>query len=153
MNRSLALAAMCFVIGCASSQPPPQTVAPPSEPAPEPVASGTVSPPPAQYPPGLEVVDTKIGSGVECKKGDRITVRYVGTLDDGTEFDHNDKATFQIGVGMLIKGWDEGIPGMRVGGVRKLTIPPSLGYGTKATGKIPAYSTLHFEVELLEVNP
>ena len=54
---------------------------------------------------------------------------------------------------MLIKGWDEGIPGMKVGGIRQLTVPPSLGYGSKQTGKIPAYSTLHFEVELLEITP
>ncbi|MBC8135600.1 MAG: FKBP-type peptidyl-prolyl cis-trans isomerase [Fibrella sp.] len=75
-----------------------------------------------------------------------MTVRYVGTLDDGTEFDSNKSATFWIGKGMLIQGWDEGIPGMRIGGIRNLTIPPSLGYGSTAKGKIPAYSTLHFAV-------
>jgi FKBP-type peptidyl-prolyl cis-trans isomerase len=151
VNRSLALAAV--FVGCAASQATaPAPVAPPSEPA-EPIASGTVAPPTKQYSPGLEVVDTKLGTGAECKAGDRISVRYRGTLDDGSEFDSNAKATFQIGVGMLIKGWDEGIPGMRVGGVRQLTVPPSLGYGSKAMGKIPAYSTLHFEVELLEINP
>ncbi len=112
---------------------------------PEPVESK------AQYSPGLEVVDVKVGGGDACKAGDKITVRYVGTLDDGSEFDSNPSATFWIGKGMLIQGWDEGIPGMRVGGVRKLTIPPSLGYGASAKGKIPAYSTLHFEVELLAI--
>ena len=93
----------------------------------------------------------KVGPGDACKAGDKITVRYLGTLDDGTEFDSNASATFWIGKGMLIKGWDEGIPGMRIGGVRNLTIPPSLGYGASAKGKIPAYSTLHFEVELLAI--
>jgi len=152
MNRSLALAAV--LVGCAASQasaPPP--VAAPPEPSAEPVASGTVAPPPAQYPPGLGVVDTKLGTGPECKKGDSCKVRYIGTLEDGTEFDSNPGVTFQIGVGMLIRGWDEGIPGMKIGGVRKLTVPPSLGYGSKAKGNIPAYSTLHFEVELLAVIP
>lgn len=141
---------VALLLGCASSPPPPAEPAPPPRPAapveePAPVAS--------KYSPGLEVVDVKVGAGQECKAGDKITVRYVGTLDDGTEFDSNNSATFWIGKGMLIKGWDEGIPGMRIGGVRTLVIPPSLGYGASAKGKIPAYSTLHFEVELLAIEP
>jgi FK506-binding nuclear protein len=151
-KRAFGLAALLFgCIPAQSSAPPP--VAAPSEAPAEPVASGTVAPPPAKYPPGLIVVDAKVGTGAECKKGDRIQVRYVGTLDDGTEFDSQAKSEFQIGVGMLIQGWDEGIPGMKVGGIRQLTIPPSLGYGSKQMTKIPAYSTLHFEVELLAISP
>jgi FKBP-type peptidyl-prolyl cis-trans isomerase len=150
MNRSLALAA--FLVGCASSNPPAAQPIAPTEPSSTP-APATFAPPPSQYPPGLGVEDSKIGTGPECKKGDTCKVRYVGTLEDGTEFDSNPGATFQIGVGMLIKGWDEGIPGMRVGGVRKLTVPPALGYGANKRGKIPANSFLYFEVELLAVNP
>jgi len=149
MHRSLTLAAL--LMGCASANPPPAQPIAPTEPTQQPVA---FTPPPkaAQYPPGLGVEDTKLGTGPECKKGDSCKVRYVGTLDDGTEFDRNAGVTFQIGVGMLIKGWDEGIPGMRVGGVRHLTVPPSLGYGGKKMGKIPENSFLYFEVELLAVN-
>ncbi len=98
------------------------------------------------------MVDAKVGSGPACKAGDKITVRYVGKLDDGNTFDESAGATFPIGTGMLIKGWDEGIPGMRVGGVRRLTIPASLGYGAKgAPPKIPPFSVLYFEVELLAI--
>ena len=105
---------------------------------------------------GSDVVE---GTGAAAKSGDKVDMQYVGVLfNGGKQFDASwDRGkkpfTFTIGQGAVIKGWDEGIPGMRVGGVRQLTIPPSLGYGTKATGKIPAFSTLHFEVELLEVNP
>lgn len=147
-SRWVVLAAMCWS-GCGGGQP----AASPRAPEPEPAPAATAEAPKRQYSPGLEVVDVKVGSGPECKPGDRITVRYVGTLDDGSEFDSSPSVTFTIGVGMLIKGWDEGIPGMRVGGVRKLTIPASLGYGSAAKPKIPAYSTLHFEVELLAINP
>lgn len=141
-----------LLVGCggASANTPEPAPAPrPPPPKEEPAAAAS-----AKYSPGLEVVDVKIGGGKECKAGDKITVRYVGTLDDGTEFDRSKpSATFWIGKGMLIKGWDEGIPGMREGGVRNLTIPPSLGYGASAKGKIPAYSTLHFEVELISIEP
>lgn len=106
---------------------------------------------------GLKIEDLKVGTGPEAKQGDTITVNYVGALENGTVFDASDKhggpATFQIGVGQLIKGWDEGIPGMKVGGKRKLVVPPSLGYGSQniGNGLIPPNSTLVFEVELLAV--
>lgn len=106
---------------------------------------------------GLEIQDLKIGSGPEAKMGDTISVNYSGSLDNGTVFDassnHGGPATFQIGVGQLIKGWDIGIPGMKIGGKRKLIVPPSLGYGSQdiGNGLIPPNSTLVFEVELLAV--
>lgn len=106
---------------------------------------------------GLQIEDLQVGTGPEAKAGDTISVNYVGALDNGTVFDASDKhggpATFQIGVGQLIKGWDEGIPGMKVGGKRKLIVPPSLGYGSQNVGNglIPPNSTLIFEVELLAV--
>ncbi len=96
----------------------------------------------------------KIGDGPVCQPNDTIRVRYVGTLDDGTPFDAQESATFTIGVGALIKGWDEGVPGMRVGGVRSLTVPASLGYGAKgAPPDVPPFAQLHFEIELLAIEP
>jgi len=106
---------------------------------------------------GLQIQDLKVGTGSEAKAGDTISVNYVGSLENGTVFDasskHGGPATFQIGVGQLIKGWDIGIPGMKVGGKRKLVVPPSLGYGSQNVGNglIPPNSTLVFEVELLVV--
>ncbi len=106
---------------------------------------------------GLKIQDLKVGTGPEAKAGDTISVNYIGSLENGTVFDasanHGGPATFQIGVGQLIKGWDIGIPGMKVGGKRKLVVPPSLGYGSQniGNGAIPPNSTLVFEVELMAV--
>lgn len=104
---------------------------------------------------GLQIQDEAIGTGQEVKSGDTVTVNYLGTLTDGTKFDssydRNQPFTTQIGTGQVIKGWDEGIVGMKVGGKRKLIIPPSLGYGDQAAGSIPPNSTLIFEIELLSV--
>lgn len=104
---------------------------------------------------GLKLQDTVVGTGAEVKSGSTVTVNYLGTFMDGTKFDssYDRRAPFstQIGVGVVIKGWDEGIVGMKVGGKRKLIIPPSLGYGEVASGAIPPNSTLVFEVELLGV--
>ncbi len=103
----------------------------------------------------LEVVDLVVGSGATAVSGDTLTVHYVGTLTNGTRFDSSRDAgqpyTFRLGVGAVIAGWDMGVPGMRVGGTRKLTIPPSLGYGSQRVGSIPPNSTLVFEVELLSI--
>ncbi len=104
----------------------------------------------------LKYVDLVEGSGREARKGDTIDVHYVGTLTNGAEFDssrkRNEPFSITLGAGEVIKGWDEGIPGMKEGGKRKLIIPPELGYGPRAMGdKIPANSTLVFEVELLKV--
>jgi FKBP-type peptidyl-prolyl cis-trans isomerase len=104
---------------------------------------------------GLQMQDLTVGTGQEVKSGDTVTVNYLGTLTDGTKFDssydRNQPFTTQIGTGQVIKGWDEGIVGMKVGGKRKLIIPPSLGYGAQAAGNIPPNSTLVFEVELISV--
>jgi FKBP-type peptidyl-prolyl cis-trans isomerase len=105
----------------------------------------------------LTSVDAVIGTGEEAKNGDVVTVHYVGTLQDGTLFDasrkHGDKGfTFTLGAGQVIKGWDIGVAGMKVGGKRTLTIPSQLAYGNQAVGGvIPANATLVFEVELLKV--
>jgi FKBP-type peptidyl-prolyl cis-trans isomerase len=105
---------------------------------------------------GLQYVDEKEGDGAVARKGTSVTVHYTGTLKDGKKFDssHDRKQpfTFQLGAGKVIKGWDEGVAGMKVGGKRKLIIPPELGYGARGAGNvIPPNSELTFEVELLKV--
>ncbi len=105
--------------------------------------------------PKVEMEDLVVGKGTEAVSGKTITVHYTGTLKDGTKFDSSvdrkEPFTFSLGAGQVIKGWDQGVAGMKVGGKRKLTIPPELGYGANTVGAIPANSTLIFEVELLEV--
>jgi FKBP-type peptidyl-prolyl cis-trans isomerase len=105
---------------------------------------------------GLIKEDLVEGTGAEATAGQRVTVHYRGTLTDGREFDasynRNEPFTFNLGAGQVIKGWDEGVAGMKEGGKRKLTIPPDLGYGARgAGGVIPPNATLVFEVELLKV--
>ncbi|KAG6903009.1 hypothetical protein C0995_007442 [Termitomyces sp. Mi166 len=103
---------------------------------------------------GIKILDAKIGSGPLAKKGNTVRVRYIGKLTSGKIFDKNVKGkpfTFQLGKGEVIKGWDEGVVGMQVGGERKLTIPPAMGYGSQAVENIPKNSTLIFEVKLLEI--
>ncbi len=106
-------------------------------------------------PSGLEYEDIVVGSGPEAQSGQQVSVHYAGTLQNGQKFDasrdHGGPFEFTLGAGQVIKGWDEGVAGMRVGGKRKLIIPPSLGYGNRAIGPIPPNSTLVFEVELLGV--
>lgn len=98
----------------------------------------------------LGVEDLVVGTGPVVVTGDTTTVTYVGTLTDGTQFDAG-TFTFRVGAGSVIKGWDQGLVGMRVGGKRRLTIPPNLGYGAQATGRIPANSTLKFDITLLAI--
>src|SRR5438309_10862134 len=107
-------------------------------------------------PSGLVYEEITVGSGPEAAAGQNVTVHYTGWLTNGTKFDsskdRNDPFRFGLGQGQVIRGWDEGVQGMKVGGKRKLTIPPQLGYGARgAGGAIPPNATLVFEVELLKV--
>jgi FKBP-type peptidyl-prolyl cis-trans isomerase FkpA len=110
---------------------------------------------------GLQYEDTTVGEGAEAKAGQHVTVHYTGWLrnDDGStgakfdsSKDRNDPFQFSLGAGQVIRGWDEGVQGMKIGGTRRLTIPASLGYGARgAGGVIPPNATLIFDVELLGV--
>lgn len=104
---------------------------------------------------GLKYKDLNVGTGPSPRPGQRATVHYTGTLTDGTKFDSSrDKGqpyTFTLGRGEVIKGWDEGVATMKVGGRRQLIVPPVLGYGGRGQGTIPPNSTLVFDVELLDV--
>jgi peptidylprolyl isomerase len=108
-----------------------------------------------QTPSGLRITDLVIGTGTEAVAGKTVAVNYRGTLENGKEFDSSygrGPFSFPLGGGRVIKGWDEGVAGMKVGGKRKLVIPPDLAYGERgAGGVIPPNATLVFEVELLEV--
>ncbi len=131
------LAALASAVKPAEAQPKPAESAPPSDEK-------------------LVIKDITVGKGAEAKAGDEVKVHYVGTLMDGKEFDaskkHGQPFDFPLGAGRVIKGWDQGVAGMKVGGKRKLTIPPSLGYGARGSPPvIPPNATLQFEVELLEV--
>jgi len=105
---------------------------------------------------GLQYADLVVGKGREAHAGETATVHYTGTLVDGTKFDsskdRNQPFSFRLGAGRVIKGWDEGVEGMKIGGTRKLVIPPELGYGARGAGaRIPPNATLIFEVELLDL--
>jgi FKBP-type peptidyl-prolyl cis-trans isomerase len=107
-------------------------------------------------PSGLQYTDTIEGTGPVAKSGDNVEVHYTGTFPDGRKFDSSKDRKqpfrFKLGAGMVIKGWDEGVAGMKVGGTRQLIIPSELGYGSRgAGGAIPPNAVLHFEVELLKV--
>ncbi len=151
-----------FVVGGCGS--------PPVQPAttPEPVAVSVASAPSAakdlpslttsglRMQDGVSLEDLRVGDGEELHAGQQLSVHYVGTLTDGTTFDSSrdrkEPFQFDIGRGMVIAGWEKGLLGMRVGGIRALTIPPDLAYGKRGAGaKIPPDSTLHFEVELLKI--
>ena len=105
----------------------------------------------------MKIETLKEGTGPEAKSGDAVTVNYIGTLQDGTKFDssldRNQAFSFTLGQSSVIRGWELGVVGMRVGERRKLTIPPELGYGSRAVGDlIPPNSTLIFEIDLLTIN-
>ncbi len=107
---------------------------------------------------GLVIKDEVVGTGTVAAVGDYVTVNYTGKLDDGTTFDSSlnpgrTPFSFVLGAGQVIKGWDEGVLGMAIGGTRDLTIPPDLGYGSQGAGTtIPPNATLHFVVTLLSVS-
>lgn len=104
---------------------------------------------------GLKYVDLKVGDGPVPERGQMLSVHYTGWLENGTKFDSSvdrgEPLDFTIGVGQVIKGWDEGVGSMHVGGKRKLIVPSELGYGAKGVGPIPPDATLIFEVELLAI--
>ena len=171
----LAVAFSVLVAGCGYPDPGnsgstgPKAGTDVSTPTPSPTPSVSPSPggddfnagaglPVVTLPDGLKYVDIVVGTGLQPKKGDTITVHYTGWLSNGTKFDSSrdrgSPATFTIGTGAVIPGWDEAVITMKVGGKRKLILPPALGYG--AAGQpptIPANSTLIFVVELLGVAP
>ena len=172
MNRipmivaSVALAGV-LAVGCASShsaavQDKPATTTAAVAPAPATTPATTPGPVPAPtqeakvhtLPSGLVYEDLVVGEGQVAEAGQTATVHYTGWLTDGTKFDSSldrgDPFQFALGAGQVIRGWDEGVQGMRIGGKRKLTIPSDLGYGSRgAGGVIPPNATLVFEVELL----
>jgi FKBP-type peptidyl-prolyl cis-trans isomerase len=142
-----------------ASAEPSASAAPSAAPAPAPAPAPTPSaaPPAAPTNEKLGSVDVTVGKGQAAKSGDKVSVNYVGKLPDGKEFDasakHGKPFEFQLGQGGVIKGWDQGVVGMKVGGKRRLTIPPSLAYGDRGVpGVIPPGSTLTFDIELLGVN-
>lgn len=143
LGATVALAGL--TTGCSKRvEEPPQSEFKPTE-----------APPLPAGPEKLEIVDDVVGTGPESKKGDTVKVHYTGTLLNGKPFDSSrGKDPFQvtIGQGQVIKGWDEGLPGMKVGGKRTLTIPWQLAYGDKGSGAtIPPKAALKFEVELMEI--
>jgi FKBP-type peptidyl-prolyl cis-trans isomerase FkpA len=118
--------------------------------------SNSTGPTPPTAP--FSATDLREGTGTTAAQGRTVTVSYTGWLYDpsrpeskGTQFDSQPSFTFQLGVGRVIPGWEQGIPGMKVGGQRRLTIPPNLGYGSQMVGSIPPNSTLVFDVMLLNV--
>ncbi len=109
--------------------------------------TGTVS--------SLQVIDTVEGTGVGAKPGDTLTVNYTGVLPDGTVFDSSqgrEPFTFVLGSGEVIRGWDQGLIGMKVGGTRLIAIPAELAYGNRSVGQIPANASLIFQVEMVSIS-
>jgi len=157
----LVLFAAMALTACAAQPATPETPAvdTPAAETPGPEALISVDPPAGMADvTELKVEDIKVGTGAEAKTGDNVTVHYSGWLVDGTKFDSSVDSgqpfTFGVGKGEVIAGWDQGVEGMKVGGVRRLTIPASLGYGDEGAGggAIPPGATLVFDVALLAVN-
>lgn len=170
MSRRILLLLLACVTGVAAlalagcgSKPEATTEQPAAEqPAEQPAEAPEAEAPETEAPVTEDVTELKIedieaGSGAEAKAGDTVSVHYTGWLTDGTKFDSSVDAgqpfQFALGAGQVIAGWDQGVAGMKVGGKRKLTIPPDMGYGAAgAGGVIPPNATLVFEVELLGIN-
>jgi FKBP-type peptidyl-prolyl cis-trans isomerase len=150
-------------VACNSLTSPPEETASPTTvvtaasaaaPAGQAAAPQPAAAPAAEGP--MQQTDLVVGTGAEAKTGSTVSVQYVGTLADGKEFDssrkRNQPFSFTLGQGQVIRGWDQGVVGMKVGGKRKLVIPPSLAYGARGMPPvIPPNSTLTFEVELVDV--
>jgi FKBP-type peptidyl-prolyl cis-trans isomerase FkpA len=167
VSRSLAVAALVTLMGCQQSSTTTTSetstststaAGAASEPAPAAAAPGAAAAPsaPVTTASGLKIEELAVGSGALAEKGRAVSVHYTGWLTDQTKFDSSlDRGQpfeFTLGQGQVIRGWDEGVEGMKVGGKRRLTIPPDLGYGERgAGGVIPPNATLVFEVELLGV--
>ena len=141
-------------------RPPLSGSSTPTSPAgPSVVTSSTTSGSVTTTADGLQITDVKVGTGTVAEAGDTVTVNYVGSFPDGQVFDASADHgmggfSFVLGAGEVIKGWDEGVLGMKVGGERKLVVPPELGYGPSGLGPIPPNATLDFDITLLKVqNP
>lgn len=158
------LGVIAYGISGAGNKPPATAANKPATPAPAatpPAPQPTPQPTPAATPPATNAKvtnkDTKVGTGDVAKDGDTVTVNYVGTLDNGHEFDNSIKKgqplTFGVGKPGIIQGFSDGVRGMKVGGKRSVTVPAELGYGPNGKGDIPPNATLHFELELLKVEP
>ena len=146
LRRFVLVAVALLALGACGEEP-----APPAEEEPVSAGSGDCEEGTVTTDSGLEYEEIQCGDGEEAGRGDTVNVKYRGTLEDGKEFDSG-RLPFQIGSGMVIPGWEEGIPGMKVGGQRKLIIPPDLAYGAQGSPPvIPPNATLIFEVELLEI--
>jgi FKBP-type peptidyl-prolyl cis-trans isomerase len=159
-TRWLAVAALVVAVGCQQSKSNTTTTT-------EGTSSATTTTPTSETAAvgqevtmanGLKYSELVVGTGTVANSGDRVSMHYTGWLTDGTKFDSSfDRGqpyTFALGTGAVIKGWDEGIKGMKVGGKRKLTIPPDMAYGANGYPPvIPANATLVFDVELMAVNP